>query len=274
MYEFQLSGKLPYHVELITLAAGHDKTVSLKFPAIVFVTATDLIIRFAGENDRLIEKGQLFLLPKSVACVFKVESQSEIIIMEIPNITALYVFFINSKSAFKRSEISLFFPLTMDTPILRIVDSLQQYMRKGFVDTVLAGLKALELFYNLERSYSKEELDRFFSPIRTDDCAFAIFVLMNHTKVKTAEELAELSNYSLSGFNKQFHKTFGMAPYKWMLQWKIDRIYKELYYETSKPIKLISEEYGFTNLSNLGDFCRKHLGASPTVIRNRTKLIK
>lgn len=56
-----------------------------------------------------------------------------------------------------------------------------------------------------------------------------------------------------------------------MLQQKIDKIYKEIYYETSKPIKLIAEEFGFANISNLGDFCRKHLGASPAAIRNRKK---
>ena len=61
----------------------------------------------------------------------------------------------------------------------------------------------------------------FFSPVFSEGYDFALFVWSNYTKVKTAEELSLLSNYTFSGFEKQFRKVFGVAPYKWILQKKM-----------------------------------------------------
>lgn len=271
MYEFQLSGKLPYHVELRTFSLKKEKPVSLKYPALVFVMANDLFIKLAGEEEKMISEGQFFLLPRGIVCELTSPGNTETIILQIPNISALYVFFISKSFYLEPDRVRLFYPLPIERHMLRTVEGLKLYMKGGIIDPVLAGLKTLELFYNLKNSYSKDILETFFSPVCTKECSFASFVLSNHANVKTAEELAQLSNYSFSGFNKQFHKVFGISSYKWMLQQKIDKIYKEIYYETSKPIKLIAEEFGFANISNLGDFCRKHLGASPAAIRNRKK---
>lgn len=269
MYEFQLSGKLPYETELITFFPNTEKTIASKFHALVFVMTHDLFIRSMNEEKKQIPVNRLFLLPRGLPCQITSAEANEILIMYIPNITTLYIHFIGEQTTFNYDKMKLFHTLEIDGPLLHIGKSLRLYIEKGILDSVLTGLKALELFHTLRQCYPKETLIELFSPICTKECAFALFVLSHHSKVKTAEELAQLSVYSFSGFNKQFHKVFGISPYKWILQQKVERIYNEIFYETSKPIKLIAEEYGFASLSNLGDFCRKHMGASPAAIRNR-----
>jgi len=269
MYEFQLSGKLPYEAEQITFFPNTEKAITSKFHAVAFVMSHDLFIRSVNQEQKQIHTGQLFLLPRGLTCYLTSVERNEILLMYIPNITTLYVHFIGEQSIFNYNQMKLFHVLEMNDPVRHIGESLKLYMERGSPDAVLIGLKALELFHTLRQSYPKDALIQLFSPICTKECSFALFVLSNHAKVKTAEELAELSTYSFSGFNKQFHKVFGVSPYKWMLQQKVDRVYKEIFYETSKPIKLIAEEYGFASLSNLGDFCRKHIGASPAAIRNK-----
>ncbi|MCC8188635.1 MAG: helix-turn-helix domain-containing protein [Bacteroides sp.] len=229
----------------------------------------DLFIRSMNEEKKQIPVNRLFLLPRGLPCQITSAEANEILIMYIPNITTLYIHFIGEQTTFNYDKMKLFHTLEIDGPLLHIGKSLRLYIEKGILDSVLTGLKALELFHTLRQCYPKETLIELFSPICTKECAFALFVLSHHSKVKTAEELAQLSVYSFSGFNKQFHKVFGISPYKWILQQKVERIYNEIFYETSKPIKLIAEEYGFASLSNLGDFCRKHMGASPAAIRNR-----
>lgn len=128
--------------------------------------------------------------------------------------------------------------------------------------------KTAELFYLLACSKAPEALAHFFAPVIFPDYVFSRFVLENYMSVKTVEELARLSHYSFSGFQKQFRKVFGIAPYQWMLMKKTEKVYYEIH-KTSKPLKVIAEETGFAGLSQLSDFCRKRFGKSPTAIRKK-----
>ncbi len=273
MFKFQLSENLSYKVDTFTFLTEAEKVVLLKSPAIVFVTGNDLVIKLTGENEKIIRNGQLFLLPRDFVCLFRGYEKCRVSMVEVPNITALYLYFLSSKIKLKTSQMEVFYPLDINKHMQGLIESIFLYRKGGLLDNVLAGMKVMELFCILRFSYPEANLSSFFSPIQDHECSFALFILSNYEKVRTAEELAHLSNFSLSGFNKQFHKIFGTSPYKWMLQQKIDKIYKELYFE-NKPIKLIAEEYGFANLSNLGDFCRKHLGLSPSAIRDRKNIKK
>ncbi|MCD7935917.1 MAG: helix-turn-helix domain-containing protein [Tannerellaceae bacterium] len=269
MYEFQLTEKNPYQAEIILLEKEKKREIRNQHPTIIFATGASLKIIFSFNKEKIIEDGQFFLLPQHFPCLLIPEKEQEVLLLTIPNITSLYIRFFSTWPIREIDNFKdLFFPLTAGKPVLHLIDNIKVYITEGRATNLLMGLKAFELFHLLNHCYTREFIYKFFSPIMTDDYSFALFVLTNHSKVKTAEGLARLSNYTISGFEKQFRRVFGVAPYRWMLQKKIEKVYYEIY-ETSKPIKIIAEEMGFANLSNFGDFCRKHFGLSPALIRKK-----
>jgi AraC-like DNA-binding protein len=127
-----------------------------------------------------------------------------------------------------------------------------------------------ELFLFLKLYYSKVELSLFFAPVIGKDAVFKDFVLKNCLKAATVEELASLANYSTSGFEKKFRRSFNESPYKWMLRYKAKRILQDIQI-SHKPFKGIAEEYGFSSQSYFYTFCRKHYGDSPREMRKQSK---
>ncbi len=141
--------------------------------------------------------------------------------------------------------------------------NLQQGLRcKSFVE-----LKSKEVFYYFRAYYEKETLREFFAPLLTRSYEFSIFVMQNYKKAKTVQQFADLYGYSLSCFEKQFKKIFRMSAYQWMTKKKSEEIYHDLIYTNASLIEL-SDEYGFSSLSQFCDFCKRVFGTSPGKIRN------
>ncbi len=209
----------------------------------------------------------MFFLPQHVHCILSTHIEADIFILQIPDIALLYHRFFPEAVFTKRSSPGTFFhPLPLNSYLYDWVDTVHEYILDYRTDALIVEIKTLELFHLIKTSYSKDSLMDFFASVDENDYRFVLFVLQNYTSVKTVEELVCLSTYSLSGFEKQFRRIFGIAPYKWMLKQKTENIYKETY-GTSKPLKLIAEEFGFTGLTQMGNFCRRHLGFSPKNIR-------
>lgn len=269
MLEFQLTEHIPYKAEFISLTKGENRSFKTLHPAIIFVKEAAVNIFYSSIGKKQIDKGEYFLLSRDFMCQIETEENQTIIMLHIPNMTAIYIHFMMPLLKEEIADFNhLFYPLKMDVTISNLLDSISYYIREKQNSNLLFGVKTYELFYFIKRCYPEESIRFFFTPILKKEYTFALFVLSNYSTVKNAEELAHLSNYTFSGFDKQFRKVFGMAPYKWMLQKKITKIYLEIA-TTSKPIKVIAEECGFTNSSHLGDFCRKHIGMSPVRIRKK-----
>ena len=81
------------------------------------------------------------------------------------------------------------------------------------------------------------------------------------------KDLAELSGYSLSSLKVQFKPFFGMTPYTWLLEKKLDMLKLSLADE-SKPLKLIVDELGFSDQSHLNNFCKRYLGGTALQVRS------
>ncbi|MCD7935341.1 MAG: AraC family transcriptional regulator [Tannerellaceae bacterium] len=269
MLEFQLTEQLSYKGEIVVLEKGKSIPLKATDPAIVFVKEAPVSLSYSSIEKKLISTGQFFLLPRDFVCLAESETDQQVLLLRIPNMTAIYIHFMPPLAKEEVGDFEhLLYPLPMTDAIFTLVDSVLFYINEKHTSSQLMGLKAFELFYFLKTFYSEDLIKHFFTPILKKEYTFALFILTHYSKVKNADELAHLSNYTFSGFDKQFRKVFGMAPYKWMLQKKVSRIYLEIC-TTSKPIKVIAEEFGFTNSSHLGDFCRKHIGMSPVRLRKK-----
>lgn len=162
--------------------------------------------------------------------------------------------------------------LEMNKVLNEYVRSLDKYILDGLRCFFFHEIKIKELFYILRGYYPKEELFAFFYPILSNDISFSDFIQKNYHKVKTVKELADLANYSLSGFVKRFKKVFGISAYQWINEQKATLIYREIN-EMTKTLKEISFEYGFSSPAHFNDFCKNHFGDTPGNIR-KTKLNK
>jgi len=156
--------------------------------------------------------------------------------------------------------------LEINKPLNDYLKSLDKYISDGLRCFFFHEIKIKELFYILRGYYPKEELYVFFYPLLSNDISFSDFIQKNYHKVKTVKELAELANYSLSGFVKRFKKVFGVSAYHWINEQKATLIYREIN-EMTKTLKEISFEYGFSSPAHFNDFCKNHFGETPGNIR-------
>lgn len=129
-------------------------------------------------------------------------------------------------------------------------------------------LKLAELMYLIKLQFSEEERIRFFSPIIDDVFLFSDFIMTNYKHVNNIKELAELSYYSQSGFDKKFKRIFKTSPSLWLKEKKKIGISGDLYY-SNKSLKEISLEYGFCSPTHFSKYCKSVFGATPGELRKK-----
>lgn len=112
----------------------------------------------------------------------------------------------------------------------------------------------------------------FFYPVLTGEYQFIGQVLSLCQEINTVDELANRMNLSLSTFNRKFQSSFNISPYKWMIKKKTEKVYNAII-ESESPLKQVADEVGFSSLSQMIDYCKKHIGMTPGEIRKQRKSI-
>ncbi|MCD8031837.1 MAG: AraC family transcriptional regulator [Bacteroides sp.] len=148
------------------------------------------------------------------------------------------------------------------------LDALEVYLRDGVRCTHFFNLKLREAFMLLRAYYSREDLFAFLFPLLQDESEFADAILRHYRTVKNVAMLAQLSNYSLSGFEKRFRKVFGMPAGRWIKQQRTKEIFREITH-SGKTFKEISGEFGFYSPAHFNTFCKTQFGAPPGDIRRQ-----
>lgn len=160
-----------------------------------------------------------------------------------------------------------------DIQILNTTKTIDNYLSdlyghhmQGLRCRMFHEIKVKEFFFLLRAYYPRKKLAGFFGPLLSNNSRFMNFVLQHYKKVKTVNEFASLYQCSVSSFDKKFRNTFGMSPYRWMMQKKINVLYNEIN-TTDKPFRQIAKEQKFSSLPQFTDFCKKHFGYSPSKMR-------
>jgi len=158
--------------------------------------------------------------------------------------------------------------LSLKEAFFRFLSDLEVYLQGGLFNELFYDIKIKELLFILYAYYEKRELCEFLKPILNNDYLFAEFVLSNWKKVKNAKQLAELSSYCETAFNKKFKKTFGITPYKWLNEKKAARILYDIA-NSDTSFKVLAEEYGFNSQQQFNDYCTRNFKITPGKIRRR-----
>ncbi len=266
-YNYQKEDKAP--IEGLRINAANIWENIAEESKIIFVIEGRINISYGEVTDRIVDSKQMFILRQGYQYKAYVKEDTFIMIFRISSQINFCDRFSIQQLYKKESKTEEEFNL------LEVNDRLRGFLHWTYVNisdgikcTHFFDIKKQELFFLLRAYYSKEDLALLFSSLLNNDQIFSNFIYDNHYKVKNIQQLVALSNYSVSAFNKRFKKSFGISPYKWMKDQRAKRIFHEINNYT-KNFKVISEEYGFSSLSQFNDFCKVHFGLTPGEIRKK-----
>ncbi|MFV0420534.1 MAG: helix-turn-helix domain-containing protein [Dysgonomonas sp.] len=257
-------------IEKISLEQGKKWKIFPLANKVIFIVKGVLHLSFGDTLDKEITAGKMLLLPAGSQYSSQAIEDCDFLVMRLHNTKRLCDCF--SLDLLLQEEKNNFKPgiyfLDINERVETFLSFLITCMIDGLKCTYYFELKAKEFYFLLRAYYTKKDLLRFFYPLLSHDISFSDLVIKNHYKAKTVQELAELTHYSLSGFQKRFKKVFGVSAYHWMKDERSKSIYHQIN-STEKSFKEISDEYGFSSPSHFNDFCKTNFGTTPGRIRRK-----
>lgn len=242
---------------------------------VVYIEKGNVELRDGDSYMQKAGKGELCFLPPGQSRTVHAASDSALIVFRMPETVCACDFPKKEEDGngggdgeeIRPEETMCILPVKKE--LKGFLDDLKTHIGNDSLCPRFLVLKTEELSLLLNAYYDETERRRFFSHEENRNSRFLHFVFSNHSRVKTVKEFAALSGFSLSAFEKTFSRIFGTAPYRWMMQKRIERLRHELLYGR-KSLKEISGICGFASPSQMNDFCRKHLGMTPGKIRKNS----
>lgn len=261
-------------IEQIVLEKGQGWKIFSVENIVIFIIKGSLNFSFGEYLNEVITDGKMLMLPAGSNLTGFTHDGCEAMLIRLHNTRQLCDCFSLDRllgEQHKGFKPGLHF-LDINERVWAYLDFLRTCMTDGLKCTFFFEIKAKEFYFLLRAYYTKMSLLGFFYPLLSNDISFSDFVLKNHYKARTVQELADLSHYSLSGFQKRFKKVFGVSAYHWMKDERSKSIYHQIN-STEKSFKEISDEYGFSSPSHFNDFCKSHFGTTPGQIRRRRSVL-
>ncbi|MCC8035193.1 MAG: helix-turn-helix transcriptional regulator [Rikenellaceae bacterium] len=239
---------------------------------IVFVLEGAAYMDTRNLRNVYISKGMSVMLPIGSSYRLQVFDTLEVLICALDeNVRLGDHFTFETILAEAQEKNQTYRPLQMNDKLWQFVSTTLNYMRDGLQNENFLRMKVVEMFHIFRAYYPRESITQFFLPLLTKDAKFANFIYDNWASAKTLNDLSDMLGLSLSGFTKKFKKVFGVAPYKWIMDKKAERIYSDLKM-TDKSLKDLSQEYNFCSVQHFCDYCKKKFGISPGRLRHRAHL--
>lgn len=144
------------------------------------------------------------------------------------------------------------------------------YLRdeEGLPDETGESIKMTELIYLIASHEDCCIKSRLLSNIDTARKSFEQTVYDHIFKDVSIEELARLTNRSLTSFKKEFRRHFQMPPHKWFIRQRLMHS-RLLLISTSKSISEIGNECTFPNTSHFIKLFKKEYQMTPAAYRHR-----
>ncbi|GHT61815.1 transcriptional regulator [Bacteroidia bacterium] len=241
-------------------------TKHLSEPVIFFLIEGKIQLTINYTDIYTVNQSEMCLLPDATHCKVEAVEQSHIMICSLSIEFLLFGKEILEELPFDNIDPKkIIKKLPVSETILQYLLLLHKCMKEGLDSYYFFDLKRNELNLLLFAYYKEIELTQFFQSVLSKDILFKRFVLNNYLLVKNVQELAELANYSTSGFIKKFQKIFDESPYKWMQKQKATKILIEIN-RGVKSLQEIGNEYKFSSYQHFSSFCKAMFGLPPTEI--------
>lgn len=244
--------------------------------AIIFVTEGKKVF-YLTEGPMEVVAGNMIILPKGCYMMcegLSLEEKYSSISLFLDD-SLLKDFWMRYKELIRdsrRKNVSSDTIITLKTEgfINHFKDNFLEYFEyKGqFVETLIRH-KLEELLLLLLHSEIKENIYCFFQEIYDNyNHSLEDIVLENLYKKVTVEELARLSNRSLSAFKKDFKKIYHESPHKYISSVKLENARFQLL-NSSLTISEIANNCGFENPSHFIRLFKANYKVTPSIFRNQ-----
>lgn len=148
------------------------------------------------------------------------------------------------------------------------IESLQFYFEHPeLASEDLLKLKLKELIILLAKTDNAQQIRRFIASLFTEvEISFKEIIEANLFNNLSVEELAKLTNLSLSSFKREFVKNYDTSPAKYIKKRKLEKACK-LLKGTHMRISDIAFECGFSDLAHFSKSFQKAFQSSPSDYR-------
>lgn len=258
--------------QLLTMKAGETMKLSNKIANhFIFVLSGGITISFNQYRNRPVSENEMFFCCKNNLFRWKATTDTTLILSgynttTFPCTTARAGVLYNVKAKLEFDCRGM----VMKDEVKLVINQMKHYIESGINCHHIYLLKFKELYLIFKHYYTLEEIVQIFYPSLTNNTFFCDLVLDNYLKVKTVKELANLLGYGIKTFEKLFKENFGTPPYQWIQKRKAMQIRQKLM-NPSISFKQIMYDFNFMTSSHFNFYCKQHLGATPTEIRNRQK---
>lgn len=140
-------------------------------------------------------------------------------------------------------------------------------LASNLLDIRFMELKRYIILMMLSKLFRRDDLIYMFRYKPGEDFEFSKLVFRHYNCGVNAQELATLTGVPIATFNRKFKKAFGMSVLHWLNTRREISILMDLT-TTDMTIKEIAVKYNFTP-NYLSDFCKKHLGDTPSSFREK-----
>lgn len=264
--------KRPAHYQN-TIASFFEVGESFEyFPKVYYLTfllSGSIRITIGDEKTEEFHSPTMFLVPKEKTYKRVVLAPSQIITFPLDGEKLrLSLLALTKEQCKEKSERNTIPSLPINSQFHKLLLLFSESFSFSYLNETYYDLKLTELMYLIKTQLTDEERGSFFSCIIDDEFLFVDFIMDNYKRTDSVKELARLSCYSLSGFEKRFKRVFNITPSVWLKERKKRSICEELYY-TNKSLKQISSEYGFSSPTHFNKYCKSIFGMSPGEIRKK-----
>lgn len=140
-------------------------------------------------------------------------------------------------------------------------------LASNLLDIRFMELKRYIILMMLSKLFRRDDLIYMFRYKPGEDFEFSELVFRHYNCGVNAQELATLTGVPIATFNRKFKKAFGMSVLHWLNTRREISILMDLT-TTDMTIKEIAAKYNLTP-NYLSDFCKKHLGNTPSSFREK-----
>ena len=258
--------------QYITMKAGEVmKLINKTSNHFIFVLSGGISISFNQYKNRPISENEMFFCSKNNLFKWKARVDT-VLILSAYNKTAFpctaartgMLYNVKAKLQYDCRGV----PMKDETRL--VVDQMKHYLELGINCHHMYIIKTKELYLIFKNCYTLEEIVQIFYLSLKNDPFFCDLVIDNYLKVKTVKELANLLGYGIKTFEKLFKENFDSPPYQWMQKRKALKIHQKLM-NPGVSLKQIKYDFKFMTPSHFNYYCKRHLGATPTQIRNGYK---
>jgi AraC-like DNA-binding protein len=256
-------------IEICELKAGKNMQFDSDSNQIIFVIKGVIDISSKKIQNKKVKTEESFLVPLHSPYVITAMEDTSIMILKLKlSITfcdrlPLELLLETYGKIKKDTNIGV---LESNQRLTDFVNMLQEYIKDGLKCTFFFDIKIREFLFLIRAYYDRNAVFNFFKPIYSTDFIFSNNVYRNLERVKTVKEMAELLDYSLSGFEKKFKKVFNLSPYQWMQEQKAKKIYHEIHC-SKKTFTEMAFEYDFSSPAHFNVFCKLFFGCTPGDLR-------